>query len=128
MRAFVYRKKREQPMNIQTETLCTELMETVRLSQRTVDHALKAHESGRPKYSQYACSGRDRLGCLNEKICCVTWRCVSHSDLSTRRRVVGNQLERFLFIYSMPVDTHTRSRSYQLDSSHANYTSHHAHS
>jgi hypothetical protein len=59
-------------MKTQTETLRTELIEMVRLSQRTVDHAIKAHESGRPEYAQHACSGRDRLGCLNEKICCAT--------------------------------------------------------
>jgi hypothetical protein len=59
-------------MKTQTETLRTELIEMVRLSQRTVDYAIKAHGSGRPEYAQHACFGRDRLVCLNEKICCAT--------------------------------------------------------
>ena len=59
-------------MKSQTETLRTELIEMVRLSQRTVDYAIKAHGSGRPEYAQHACFGRDRLVCLNEKICCAT--------------------------------------------------------
>jgi hypothetical protein len=59
-------------MKTETETLRTELIEMVRLSQRTVDYAIKAHGSGRPEYAQHACFGRDRLVCLNEKICCAT--------------------------------------------------------
>jgi hypothetical protein len=59
-------------MKTQTETLRTELIEMVRLSQRTVDYAIKAHGSGRPEYAQRACFGRDRLAYLNEKICCAT--------------------------------------------------------
>lgn len=59
-------------MKTQTETLRTELIEMVRLSQRTVDYAIKAHESGRPEYVQHVCFGRDRLVCLNKKICRAT--------------------------------------------------------
>jgi hypothetical protein len=59
-------------MKTQTEILRTELIEMVQLSQRTVDYATKAHESGRPEYAQYACFGRDRLVFLNNKICCAT--------------------------------------------------------
>jgi hypothetical protein len=58
-------------MKTQTETLRSELIEMVRLSQRTVDYAIKAHESGRPEYVQHVCFGRDRLVCLNKKICCA---------------------------------------------------------
>jgi hypothetical protein len=59
-------------MKTQTETLRTALIEMVRLSQRTVDYAIKAHGSGRPEYAQHACFGRDKLVYLNEKICCAT--------------------------------------------------------
>jgi len=59
-------------MKTQTETLRTQLIEMVRLSQRTVDYAIKAHGSGRPEYARHSCFGRDRLVCLNEKICCAT--------------------------------------------------------
>jgi hypothetical protein len=59
-------------MKTQTEILRTELIEMVRLSQRTVDYATKAHESGRPEYAQHACFGRERLISLNKKICCET--------------------------------------------------------
>lgn len=59
-------------MKTQTEALRTELIEMVRLSQRTVDYATKAHESGRAEYAQHACFGRDRLVNLNKKICYAT--------------------------------------------------------
>jgi TPP-dependent indolepyruvate ferredoxin oxidoreductase alpha subunit len=59
-------------MKTETETLRTELIEMVRLSQRTVDYAIKAYGSGRPEYAQHACFGRDRLVRLNKKICCAT--------------------------------------------------------
>ena len=59
-------------MKTQTETLRTELIEMARLSQRTVDYALKAHESGRPEYVHHVGFGRDRLVCLNKKSCCAT--------------------------------------------------------
>jgi len=59
-------------MKTHTEPLRTELIEMVRLTQRTVDYATKAHESGRAEYAQHACFGRDRLVSLNKKICCAT--------------------------------------------------------
>jgi hypothetical protein len=65
-------KGKKQPMKTQTEILRTELIEMVRISQRTVDYTTKAHELGRPEYAQRACFGRDRLVCLNNRICCVT--------------------------------------------------------
>jgi hypothetical protein len=69
---IVYRKRKKQPMKTKAEFLRTDLIEMVRLSQRTVDYATKAHESGRPEYAQHAYFGRDRLVCLNKKICCAT--------------------------------------------------------
>src|ERR1700754_2063071 len=69
---IVCRKRKKRPMETQTETRRTELIEMVRLSQRTVDYATKAHESGRVEYAQHACFGRDKLVCLNKMICCAT--------------------------------------------------------
>jgi hypothetical protein len=59
-------------MTTQIETLRTELIEMLRVSQRTVDYATKAHQWGRLEYAQHACLGRDRLVCLNKNICCAT--------------------------------------------------------
>src|SRR6202012_1446145 len=59
-------------MKTQTQTLRTELIEMVRLSQRTVDYAIKAHGSGRPEDAQHSYFGRDRLVCLNQRICRAT--------------------------------------------------------
>jgi len=49
-----------------------ELIEMLRISQRVLDYATKAYESGRPEYAQHARSGRDRLDYLSHKIFITT--------------------------------------------------------
>ena len=49
-----------------------ELIEMLRISQRVLDYATKAYESGRPEYAQHARSGRDRLDYLRQKIFITT--------------------------------------------------------
>ncbi len=49
-----------------------ELIEMLRISQRVLDYATKAYESGRPEYAQHARSGRDRLDYLRHKIFITT--------------------------------------------------------
>jgi hypothetical protein len=49
-----------------------ELIEMLRISQRVLDYATKAYESGRPEYAQHARSGRDRLAYLRHKIFITT--------------------------------------------------------
>ncbi len=48
--------------------LRVELIEMLRISQRAVDYATKAYESGRYEYAQHARSGRDRLDYLSHKL------------------------------------------------------------
>jgi hypothetical protein len=49
-----------------------ELIEMLRISQRVLDYATKAYESGRPEYAQHARFGRDRLDYLSHKIFITT--------------------------------------------------------
>jgi hypothetical protein len=49
-----------------------ELIEMLRISQRVLDYATKAYESGRPEYAQHARCGRDRLDYLRHKIFITT--------------------------------------------------------
>jgi hypothetical protein len=54
------------------QPLRLELIEMLRISQRALDYATKAYESGRPEYSLHARSGRDRLDYLSHKLFITT--------------------------------------------------------
>jgi hypothetical protein len=63
-----------------------ELIEMLRISQRVLDYATKAYESGRPEYAQHARSGRDRLDYLSHKIFIAT------SELREERQLDDTEL------------------------------------
>ncbi|HTF69846.1 MAG TPA: hypothetical protein VK638_44925, partial [Edaphobacter sp.] len=52
--------------------LRVELIEMLRISQRTVDYATKAYESGRYEYAKHARFGSDRLDYLSRKLLTAT--------------------------------------------------------
>jgi hypothetical protein len=63
-----------------------ELIEMLRISQRVLDYATKAYESGRPEYAEHAHSGRDRLDYLSHKIFITT------SELREAQQLVDTEL------------------------------------
>jgi hypothetical protein len=63
-----------------------ELIEMLRISQRAVDYAAKACESGRSDYAQHASFGSDRLNYISRKIAITT------SELRATQQLKGTKL------------------------------------
>src|SRR3981189_971039 len=74
-----------------------ELIEMLRISQRVLDYATKAYESGRPEYAQHARSGRDRLDYLSHKIFITT------SELREAQQLVDTELALSEFLCKISV-------------------------
>ena len=68
-----------------TEYLRIELIEMLRISQRAVDYAAKAYESGRPEYALHASSGRARLNYLSHRIFIQTSELRETQQLDNRK-------------------------------------------
>jgi hypothetical protein len=63
-----------EPARLPILHLRIDLIEMLRISQRAVDYATKAYESGRHEYAQHARSGSDRLDYLSHKLLIATSR------------------------------------------------------
>ena len=74
-----------------------ELIEMLRISQRVLDYATKAYESGRPEYAQHARFGRDRLDYLSHKIFITT------SELREAQQLVDTELALSEFLCKISV-------------------------
>jgi PhoU domain len=74
-----------------------EVIEMLRISQRVLDYATKAYESGRPEYAEHARSGRDRLDYLSHKIFITT------SELREAQQVDDRKLARSDFLCKISV-------------------------